>query len=731
MFKSFRWRELFSAGVWMCALWVALFYISLPSVAVVTAALGGLGYGAGCWLNGSRLRTPAVLLLAAGAALVVFFGSSILCDSWGLAAALGAAQAWTLSQCIFWGGLAALMTAALRFVSGRYPSFITAEMVIVVLLLASPLASHRQGAINRPQFLVDPLWAAMIDPVPVLFALGALAAAFLVILQNGRRTRRASVLDLLLLFVLIGGIYSFLPARKLLDVELKDPSGGGSAADKKRKAEEEKRRQAQAAKGEKPSDGLKSEAEDEMPLDQQPDQDKPKQRPVAIVLLQDDYDPPQGGYYFRQTAFSQYNGLRLVADTTGHSDVDLLTDYPSATTHIPSTVPESSPFHKRIHTFTAMVEAHNKPFTLVDGRSAEPEENPNPNQFVRAYGADSLAMSAAYTDLFNLKAGDPAWSADVWKHYTEIPADPRYKKQAEACVAKLPPRYRGSDFARAVACKLYLDQIAIYTTRARHEGYKDPVAHYLFVDHRGYCVHQAHAAVYLFRALGLPARVGAGYYSDARNRGNGSAVLLRSGDAHAWPEVYLKDAGWVILDIAPAKSLDHNEEKPDPDLQRMLGELARKKKGLPKGDPATSWFDLQAIIRFAVWGCLYLLLGSVVVAFVGVYVIKFVRRFEPLWASSARMPVAALRSALDQLSEVGLRRRYGEGRLEFARRIGVEPLEPLTDLHLGVTLGRDGRAASKELLQLREAVHQHIARRFPWWRRLLGFLHPLSWWDSR
>ena len=38
-----------------------------------------------------------------------------------------------------------------------------------------------------------------------------------------------------------------------------------------------------------------------------------RQVPLAVVLLHDDYSPPSGIYYFRQAAFSQYNGQRLVA----------------------------------------------------------------------------------------------------------------------------------------------------------------------------------------------------------------------------------------------------------------------------------------------------------------------------------------------------------------------------------------------------------------------------------
>src|SRR5690606_26724776 len=63
--------------------------------------------------------------------------------------------------------------------------------------------------------------------------------------------------------------------------------------------------------------------------------------------------------------------------------------------------------------------------------------------------------------------------------------------------------------------------------------------HFLFGDLTGYCVHFAHAAVFLMRAVGVPARVGTGYALPEANRQGGSALLLRNSDQHAWPEVYL------------------------------------------------------------------------------------------------------------------------------------------------------------------------------------------------
>ena len=40
---------------------------------------------------------------------------------------------------------------------------------------------------------------------------------------------------------------------------------------------------------------------------------------MAVVLLDDDYSPPSGAYYFRQEVWSQFNGTRLIS--TRRADV--------------------------------------------------------------------------------------------------------------------------------------------------------------------------------------------------------------------------------------------------------------------------------------------------------------------------------------------------------------------------------------------------------------------------
>ena len=88
-------------------------------------------------------------------------------------------------------------------------------------------------------------------------------------------------------------------------------------------------------------------------------------------------------------------------------------------------------------------------------------------------------------------------------------------------------------------------------------------------------MHFSFAATYLYRSLGIPARVGIGYSVPASNRAGGSALLIQAVHGHAWPEIYFKDIGWVIVDPAPQQTLVDMSTNPQNDLQQLLGDMLR------------------------------------------------------------------------------------------------------------------------------------------------------------
>lgn len=702
-----------AALVWGAA-WTVEASIYSVKPAWASAFVGGaVGYGVGGRLSGTRVRTPVALAVMVTLFFVSLGVAGIPSGTPLLARLLGADVSYYLSDVLRWLFMSGFLTAILRFLSARYPSLVALEMVVVAGILASPFTAHREGFINRPYFLVDPLWARGYDPVPVLLGLGAVTAGVLVVLSIGRNSKRNTVLDLILILGFIGLLFLLVPERILRDL-IPEPKGGG--ANLNRDAEG-------GGKGEKGGKGDK----DKDKMDNSGGGGGPQ--PVAVVVLREDYDPPAGYYYFRSGTFSQYNGKRLVADMTGKYDQDLLDHYPTEPTLIKN--PPHNPYHfKKVKTLVAMIQSHPKPFGLVDPVTMTPAQNPNPRQFVRAYEVESMCMTTDLRSLLGTRAGNRDWDEEHWKHYTEMPQDPRYKELANKIIKDLEPAYQKDQFAQAIAVKLYLDKTVTYTfTNAMHDQAPDPVAHYIFENPRGYCVHQAHAAVYLMRAMGLPARVGVGYATDARNRVGGSTILLRDNESHAWPEVYLDDLGWVILDISPEKTDVPEPQPPDPSLQRMLGDMARDNESKDKEEQEKfQKKSLQEVLREQAVGFSKLLLFALVCAVAGLYGVKYYRRFLPHFGTPEQRTLASYRAALDQLADVGTRRRYGQGRHDFADQVAERypSLAPLTNLHMAQSMGRapsDPQGSIEALKSLTQEIRKH----HPTWKLILGWLNPFSW----
>ncbi|EAT13538.1 hypothetical protein RED65_09109 [Oceanobacter sp. RED65] len=76
---------------------------------------------------------------------------------------------------------------------------------------------------------------------------------------------------------------------------------------------------------------------------------------------------------------------------------------------------------------------------------------------------------------------------------------------------------------------------------------QNTIDRFLFESRAGFCGHYAGAVTFMFRSLGIPARVVAGYHGGEFNQA-GNYYTIYQRDAHAWVEVHLKDKGWMRID---------------------------------------------------------------------------------------------------------------------------------------------------------------------------------------
>jgi transglutaminase-like putative cysteine protease len=524
----------------------------------------------------------------------------------------------------------------------------------------------------------------------------------------------------------------------------KDPDGGSRPQDKNPDGgSDDSQKQDGGDGGSKPPPPPASE---ELQTEKEESTESPS--PMAVVLLDNDYSPPSQVYYFRQEAWSQWNGTKLVRTSRADVDLDGLESFPTEPGPVKEPVDKAG--REKVSAQVALLVEHTRPFALESPIAFSPLQNPNPARFQRAYRFESLAQSIPYKQLRGHKAGNPAWSSDVRSYYLQTTDDPRFAELAKAIRGTLAPKAKDDPFLEAVAIKLYLDDNYKYSRKQTHSGVPNPTADFLFGNRIGYCVHFAHAAVLLWRTLGLPSRVGTGYAVEEKNRQGGSAMMIRAADAHAWPELYLEGVGWVVIDITPHETLDETPPPVDDDLQRLLGEMARQMPPDPKSTEvkAQPKPDYKGMARAA-----GVFLGAMIAALLAMaYLAKVWRRAAPLWAGPSALPRVAYRTSLDLLAEAGFARERGESREAFAERVRekLPAFEKVTAMHLAGQMGKSkkggpaaGERAAEPLLgeglgeRDRPAWRASLAAlrgdlgKVPLWRRMLGWINPLSFLKSR
>ena len=472
-------------------------------------------------------------------------------------------------------------------------------------------------------------------------------------------------------------------------------------------------------------------------FDQPPATGDASAAPMAIVLFESDYSPPSGTYYFRQDVWSDFNGTRLVPSRLPEADREVARRFPAGRLEVLAPPEEG---RTAVMATVALMVEQDTPFALESAVYFGDARNPNRQRFRRAYRFLSRSQSLEYAELLGRRAGNPEWPPELRELYLRQHPDPRFFELATEIVNEMPPARQSDPFARAVAIKLWLDQRLTYSTRERHADVEDPTADFLFGNRIGYCVHFSHAATFLYRGAGVPARVGVGYATPEANRRGGSALLVRSGEAHAWPEIYLEGVGWIVLDIAAHENLDPPGPPSDDDLQRLLGEMAREQPPDP-ADEARQEEDRQRTPPASVIGWSLLILFSLALAAIllVLYGVKLWRRVAPAFVGRAKLPRVAYRLALDRLAEVGLSRELGETREQFAKRVAptAPSFEKATEMVLAAKLGAPAPVESRaehdpaQWKEVTKGIRLEVAQHTKWWRRMLGLLHPVAFLDAR
>ena len=622
-----------------------------------------------------RLRTRALLALVLA---IVVFGQVLT----GLLGLLGALQGMLLlgdATSFFTGGLA--LGLLLSWSTGLFRGVALLEALLVVAIAAHALAAHRHLNLHQPRGLADWALARGIEPEAVLAALG-LAAMLLSALLLLRRRLGAGILGLVLLALLAGWGYLYGGLTPRLGTPRPDDLGLS-----------------------KESESQRSRNRDNSHV------------PVAVTILHDEL-PNAPVLYLRQGVRSRLMGRLLVADESGRYDEDIPRSLPKgAKETLP--LPQAPEFHREVKTTMYLLADHGEPPGLGFPKEFTPADNPNPRRFRAAYDVTSLMALRTPDRLLGRSVVPRDWSPERRAYYLAVPDDPRYHELSQRIVDGIDPRFFGDEMMKALAIRQYLERNGFYTLSEKEVVGADPIGHFLFESLRGYCVHFAHAAVFLLRSQGIPARVATGYGVDAVARSVGSVLLVYGTDAHAWPELYVDGVGWVTFDIYPERSDEPLRPHMDQDLASLFGDIARNEVALGKRTTPSSFsFALVG------YGILTLLGTCLVIAFA----VKLVRRLRD------GTPDRAYRAVLDAVADHGLRRHFGESRERHARRIAAQApgFVALTHTYLAHALGRplstdEARAFVVSARAVRDELHRHASRS----RRTAARFNPLGWCFTR
>lgn len=144
-------------------------------------------------------------------------------------------------------------------------------------------------------------------------------------------------------------------------------------------------------------------------------------------------------------------------------------------------------------------------------------------------------------------AGSPP--ADVVREYGGVPDSlPDVVAQTAVDVTD----GAGNDYEKAVRLQDWFSSEGGFTYDTDVDAGTGSDAITRFLDQKeGFCVHFAFSMAAMARTLGIPARVAIGFAPGTPTAGGTVSVGLR--DAHAWPELYFENVGWVRFEPTPTR----------------------------------------------------------------------------------------------------------------------------------------------------------------------------------
>jgi transglutaminase-like putative cysteine protease len=389
-------------------------------------------------------------------------------------------------------------------------------------------------------------------------------------------------------------------------------------------------------------------------------------QPTALVRLNGDYNenPLSPMLYLRESALSTLTGNQLAL---AGNKYDLDTSRSRVNEHFNREQINDYGDRKELDISVYTLNDHKLSFAIDYPIKIAPLKLSREQQkFKSAYHALSMVPIFSLEDFADASTGDSSWSAEELKHYTEPHPDKRYQAKALEIIGDVK-----DNLSKVLAITKYLSEVSTYTLKPDHQIDKDedPTAPYLFGDLRGYCVHFAHATVFMLRSLGIPARIGTGYLTDLSQARDGH-ILLRMSDRHAWPEVYLDSFGWIPFDVTPEKVESSAESPVDQSVLEELIDSLGTDEELLSDDLIKDEFqdEVSSVSKLLPYLKYLLLIIPLIIALL--YIAKFYQYFFWRFCQTDRLQYKYSYIALiSLLHDIGFKRAEGETKEAYLQRV--------------------------------------------------------------
>lgn len=230
-----------------------------------------------------------------------------------------------------------------------------------------------------------------------------------------------------------------------------------------------------------------------------------------------------------------------------------------------------------------------------------------------SYEVRSSLSGATIHAMDNAGENYPDW---ITNRYLQIPDT---ITQRTKDLARDITRDAKTPYDKASAITDYLRKSIKYTeTIPQLPANQELVDWFLFDLKEGFCNYYATSEVILLRSLGIPARLAVGY-SQGEYQGLTHSYIVKQSDAHAWPEVYFPELGWVEFEPTSTQPILVRPSGETPrTIPTPLGNLVTNKNETDKAEKNPSEETPATQVSHSAYRAFFqaLLTGSIIIAII-------------------------------------------------------------------------------------------------------------------